>query len=156
MVDGIASEGSFNNHIGVPVSLMRTPVSANNAIYEIGTNHPGEIKRLSGLVRPTIAVCLNVQDAHIGNFGSKEALLEEKLSIFSGLGTHGVAVVPSDLAEATGHHLKQGQRLRTFGVDSSCDVQLSMKSSSEVEISNADDSVEVEIQVEAAIVPKRL
>ena len=145
VVNGTASEGSFNNHIGVPISLMRTPVSANNAIYEIGTNHPGEIKRLSGLVSPTIAVCLNVQDAHIGNFRSKDALLEEKLSIFSGLSADGVAVVPSDLAEATGHRLKQGQRLRTFGQESSCDVQFSVRSFSRVEISNADESVEVEI-----------
>lgn len=94
-----ANEGSLNNHIGVPFSLARTPKSAEHAVFEIGTNHPGEIQRLAELVNPDIAVVLNVKNAHIGNFGSESALLDEKLSIGEGVRSGGTLIVHEDLYE---------------------------------------------------------
>ena len=79
------SEGSLNNHIGVPLSIARTPAGANYAVFEVGTNHPGEIARLSNLTQPTVAVVLNVTQAHIGNFENQDQLRLEKLSIGDGL-----------------------------------------------------------------------
>ena len=56
-------EGSFNNHIGVPLSLARTPEDAQYAIFELGTNHTGEIAPLSRLTNPDVAVLLNILEA---------------------------------------------------------------------------------------------
>ena len=74
-LDAFATAGSLNNHLGVPLSLARTPVDAGSAVFEIGTNHPGEIGPLSELVSPTVSVLLNVHRAHTENFPSRDALL---------------------------------------------------------------------------------
>ena len=85
--------GSLNNHLGVPLSLARTPRNAPAAVFEIGTNHPGEIGPLSELVRPDVAVLLNVHQAHLENFRDQDELREEKLSIVNGLPQNSAFVV---------------------------------------------------------------
>lgn len=92
-----ASTGSFNNHIGVPLSLARMPPDSNFGVFEIGTNHPGEIAPLSKLAMPDVSVLLNVLPAHIGNFADLDALRQEKLSIEAGLRERGTLIVPHDL-----------------------------------------------------------
>jgi UDP-N-acetylmuramoyl-tripeptide--D-alanyl-D-alanine ligase len=84
-LDAFASPGSLNNHLGVPLSLARTPRGARAAVFEIGTNHPGEIGPLSELVSPDVAVLLNVHAAHLENFRDLEELRQEKISIIKGL-----------------------------------------------------------------------
>jgi UDP-N-acetylmuramoyl-tripeptide--D-alanyl-D-alanine ligase len=96
-LDAFATEGSFNNHLGVPLSLARTPRGATAAVYEIGTNHPGEIAPLAALVRPDVALVLNVHPAHRENFPDLDALRQEKLSIHRGLPDRGVLVVEESL-----------------------------------------------------------
>ncbi len=113
-----ATSGSLNNHIGVPLSLARTPRDANGAVCEIGTNHPGEIEPLSRLVSPDAAVLLNVHPAHIENFGSLDAIRREKLSIAAGLGRDGTLIRPVDL------RAEYGGRTATFGVGAEADVEL--------------------------------
>lgn len=98
VLDGFAADGSLNNHIGVPLSLAITPADARAAVYEIGTNHPGEIEPLSRLVAPDVAVMLNVHPAHIEHFGSVEAIRREKVSIAKGLTAPGVFVRPPYIA----------------------------------------------------------
>ena len=79
---GYGSPASFNNHIGVPLSLANAPQHSRGPfIFEIGTNHAGEISPLREIVNPDLAVLLNVHQAHIGNFDSLEQLRNEKLSI---------------------------------------------------------------------------
>ena len=79
---GYGSPASFNNHIGVPLSLANAPHHSRGPfIFEIGTNHAGEISPLSEIVDPDLAVLLNVHQAHIGNFDSLEQLRNEKFSI---------------------------------------------------------------------------
>lgn len=92
-----ASTGSFNNHIGVPLSLARMPGESRFGVFEIGTNHPGEIAPLSTLAAPDVSMLLNVLPAHIGNFADLDALRQEKLSIEAGLGERGTLIVPDDL-----------------------------------------------------------
>lgn len=96
-----STPGSLNNHLGVPISLARTPRDATAAVYEIGTNHPGEIAPLSELVRPDVAVVLNVHPAHAEFFADLAELRSEKLSIYKGLRKQGVLVVEDtiELAE---------------------------------------------------------
>ena len=112
-----ASVGSYNNHWGVPLSLSRSPRAADFGIFEVGTNHPGEIEPLSELVAPDVALLLNVLPAHIGNFAHMQALAEEKLAIASGLSEEGTFVLPESLRD------KVTQRsLLTFGFDKAADV----------------------------------
>jgi len=92
-----ASTGSLNNHWGVPLSLSRMPQNSDYGIFEIGTNHPGEIAPLSKLVSPDVAMVLNVLPAHIGNFAGLSDIRKEKLSIVEGLNQQGVLIVPVEL-----------------------------------------------------------
>jgi UDP-N-acetylmuramoyl-tripeptide--D-alanyl-D-alanine ligase len=91
-----AAEASFNNHIGVPLTLARLPAAADFAVLEIGMNHPGEILPLAMLARPDVAVVTAVERVHIGLMGSEEAIAAEKASIFKGLVPGGMAVLPGD------------------------------------------------------------
>ena len=117
-LDAFATSGSLNNHIGVPLSLARTPRQSTAAVYEIGTNHPGEIEPLARLARPDVAVLLNVHPAHIENFGSLDAIRKEKTTIARGLESGGTFVHPSDLdGRGVGRSV-------TFGTDTAADVQL--------------------------------
>lgn len=84
-LDAFCTDGSLNNHLGVPLSLASTPAGVTAAVYEIGTSYPGEIAPLSQLVRPHVAMVLNVHPAHAGNFSDLEELRVEKLSIYKGL-----------------------------------------------------------------------
>ena len=118
VIDAFATSGSLNNHLGVPLSLARTPKEAGAAVYEIGTNHPGEIAPLARLVSPDVAVVLNVHPAHIENFASLEAIRREKVSIAEGLGARGTFVRPVGLgADFPGRSL-------SFGEEPEADVRL--------------------------------
>ena len=91
-----AAEASFNNHIGVPLTLARMPKESDFGIFEIGMNHPGEIAPLAALVRPDMAMITCVDRAHLGLMGSEEAIAREKASIFSALVAGGTAVIPGN------------------------------------------------------------
>jgi UDP-N-acetylmuramoyl-tripeptide--D-alanyl-D-alanine ligase len=93
-----AAEASFNNHIGVPLTLARMRRDAAFGVFEIGMNHPGEIAPLARLVRPDVAIITCVDRAHLGMMGSERAIAEEKAAIFSGLSVSGAAVIPLETA----------------------------------------------------------
>ena len=114
-----APTGSLNNHIGVPLSLASTPVDAVAAVYEIGTNHPGEVAPLSRLAAPDVAIVLNVHPAHIEFFDGLEGIRREKLSIAEGLGANGVLVRHEQVQP-----LDDAPRTLTFGKEASADVRL--------------------------------
>ena len=130
-LDAYASPGSLNNHLGVPLSLARMPADTRFGIFEIGTNHPGEIAPLSDMVAPNVACVLNVHPAHIGNFDSFDALVGEKLSISSGLSPGGVLVLEASLpapdthATIIRHGVAEGAdfRLRDVGADGSASIE---------------------------------
>ena len=84
-LDAYSAPGSFNNHIGVPLSLVNMPAAAEYGVFEVGTNHPGEIEPLAQLIAPRVAVVLNIGSAHLENFKDTAALRKEKLSIFNAL-----------------------------------------------------------------------
>ena len=83
-LDAFATGGSLNNHLGVPLSLARTPRDAATAVYEIGTNHPGEIAPLSELVRPTVAVVLNVHPAMPSSSRTPTSFVRKNLAFIKG------------------------------------------------------------------------
>ncbi len=90
------STRSYNNHVGVPLSLARMPARSRFGIFEMGMNHAGEIEGLTTQVRPHVAVITTIAPAHIENLGSMEAIADAKAEIFAGLEPGGIAVIPAD------------------------------------------------------------
>ncbi|MSP52085.1 MAG: UDP-N-acetylmuramoylalanyl-D-glutamyl-2,6-diaminopimelate--D-alanyl-D-alanine ligase [Alphaproteobacteria bacterium] len=93
-----ASEASFNNLWGVPLSLARTPADARFAIFELGMNHSGEIRPLARLVRPHVAIVTTIEPAHLAYFRSVAEIGVAKAEIFEGLEPGGVAILNRDNA----------------------------------------------------------
>lgn len=87
------AQQSYNNHIGVPLSLTQLNPQTKFGVFEIGMNHKGEITPLSLLVRPHIGIITTVEQGHIGNMGSLEAIAEEKACIFDGVESKGSAIL---------------------------------------------------------------
>lgn len=90
------TRGNWNNDIGLPLSLLSMDPSCRIGVFEIGTNHPGEVAPLCRILKPAWSVVTNVGPVHIGFFGSIEAIAEEKSHVLSGLPSDGVAVLDVD------------------------------------------------------------
>lgn len=103
------SEKSYNNHWGVPLTLARMPRGTERAVFEMGMNHAGEIRELTTLVRPHVALVTRIGPAHLEHLGSMEAIADAKGEIFEGLMPDGVALYPADdpYAERLASHAKQ-------------------------------------------------
>jgi UDP-N-acetylmuramoyl-tripeptide--D-alanyl-D-alanine ligase len=91
-----ASEKSYNNHWGVPLTLARMPAATRYAVFEIGMNHAGEITPLTGMVRPHVALITTVENAHIENFANEDGIADAKAEIFVGLEPGGIALINLD------------------------------------------------------------
>ncbi len=76
---------SFNNHWGVPLTLARMPADTDYGVFEIGMNHPNEIRPLVKMVRPHVAIITTIAAAHLGHFNSLEEIASAKAEIFEGL-----------------------------------------------------------------------
>jgi UDP-N-acetylmuramoyl-tripeptide--D-alanyl-D-alanine ligase len=90
------SPASFNNHWGVPLTVARLPESADYGVFEIGMNHPDEIRPLVKLVRPHVAIVTTVAAAHLGNFNSLEEIAAAKAEIFEGVTDDGHVLINRD------------------------------------------------------------
>ena len=123
-----ASIKSYNNHIGVPLTLARMPRTVERAVFEIGMNAPGEIAPLSKMVRPHAACVTTVGPVHIEAFADGEAgVAAEKAAIFEGLAPDGVAVLNGDVGFATvldAAARKAEARLAVFGASAGHDARL--------------------------------
>jgi len=91
-----ASDKSYNNHWGVPLTLARMSAGTRYAVFEIGMNHAGEITPLTRLVRPHVALVTTVENAHIESFESEEGIADAKAEIFLGLEPGGTALINLD------------------------------------------------------------
>jgi UDP-N-acetylmuramoyl-tripeptide--D-alanyl-D-alanine ligase len=87
---------SYNNHVGVPLSLARMPRETRFGVFEMGMNHAGELAQLTRLVRPHVAIVTTIASAHREFFKSEEAIADAKGEIFQGLEEGGVALIPND------------------------------------------------------------
>lgn len=91
--NSVAPEGSYNNDIGVPITLLRCDAATNYCILEMGARHEGDIARLTEIAAPNVGVVLRVGTAHLGEFGSREIIARTKGELIRGLKSDSVAVL---------------------------------------------------------------
>lgn len=114
-----ASPASFNNEIGVPLTVLSTPPDARYLVTEVGARSKGNISWLAGAVRPSVAIITNLGVVHLETFGTPERLLAAKWELIEALDSKGTAVLP--VAETRFPPL-EGARTLTFGDGPEADV----------------------------------
>jgi UDP-N-acetylmuramoyl-tripeptide--D-alanyl-D-alanine ligase len=119
----LATRGNLNNDIGMPLMLLELDSTHRYAVIEMGMNHEGEIRYLTNLARPDVAIVNNAGSAHIEFLGSVEAIARAKGEIFEGLSAGGTAVINADDAfAAMWRELAQGARCVDFGLEQPAQV----------------------------------
>ena len=122
------SVASYNNHWGVPLTLARMPQDTEYGVFEIGTNHAGEIRPLAQMVAPHVALITTVVESHAGYFKSLQDILQEKMSIFEGVVPGGAVVINRDnpfYEEMKAFAKSQNiQHIYSFGAHATADCRL--------------------------------
>lgn len=95
-----ATPGNLNNHIGVPLSLLKLTPIHRYAVFELGANHVGEIAHTVAMVQPKVTLINNIAPAHLEGFGSIEGVIRAKGEIHQGLAAGGTAIINADDASA--------------------------------------------------------
>lgn len=120
-----ASEKSFNNHWGVPLTLANMPRDVRYAVFEIGMNHAGEIAALVPDVKPHAAIVTTVEAVHLEHFGSVDEIADAKAEIFLGLERGGSAIINRDNPHFDRLRVRaqvQSARVVSFGLDQRASV----------------------------------
>ena len=90
------TRGNWNNHIGLPLSMLAADRSMRVGVFELGMNHPGELRPLCDILRPGIGVVTNVSAAHAEFFPSVDAIAEEKATVLRAIPPDGICIVPAE------------------------------------------------------------
>jgi UDP-N-acetylmuramoyl-tripeptide--D-alanyl-D-alanine ligase len=120
----VATIGSLNNELGVPLTMLRAGPATRFLVLEMGARHIGDIAALAGLVAPDIAVVLNVGQAHLGKFGSRAAIARAKGELVQGLAPGGTAVLNADDPRVVAMRSLTGGPVLTFGRAGPADVRV--------------------------------
>ncbi|HET7157594.1 MAG TPA: UDP-N-acetylmuramoyl-tripeptide--D-alanyl-D-alanine ligase, partial [Burkholderiales bacterium] len=124
----LATRGNLNNDIGLPLMLLELSPAHRYAVIEMGMNHAGEIRYLTQIARPDVALITNAGTAHIEYLGSEEAIARAKGEIFEGLSASGTAVINSDDRYAgLWRHIAADRRRIEFGLEHSAEVTASYR-----------------------------
>ena len=114
----LATRGNLNNHVGVPLTLLELRSGHRYAVVEMGMNHAGEIRYITRLAEPDVALIINAGSAHLEHLGSVEAIARAKGEIFEGLNDDGTAVFNADDRFAPlWRELAAGKRQLEFGIE---------------------------------------
>jgi UDP-N-acetylmuramoyl-tripeptide--D-alanyl-D-alanine ligase len=147
----LSSEKNQNNHIGVPLTLLKLRSSHEAAVVELGTNHPGEIGFLTELVNPPIGVITNIGKGHIGYFGSLEGIYVEKTALFDRMRSGSLIFKNADDAFLKEYH-RNSINMVQVGTSEECDYQGKMISTDRygcVKFS-INDLVEIQLRIPGA------
>jgi UDP-N-acetylmuramoyl-tripeptide--D-alanyl-D-alanine ligase len=117
----LATAGNLNNHIGVPLTLLRLETQHRHAVIEMGANHPGDVTELAGFAQPSIGLVTNAGAEHLEGFGSLEAAARAEGELFAALPADGVAVLNVDDPFAGLWRDMTVARIVTFGLGSKAD-----------------------------------
>ncbi len=118
-----ANSGSFNNEIGLPLTLLSMPQDALFAVLEMGAGKPGDIAYLAGIARPRVGLVNNIGPAHLERMHTLEGIAETKGAMYQALPADGVAVINADDAFAMYFAGLAGSRRKLlFGLDAPADV----------------------------------
>ena len=127
LIKSYSTIGNLNNEIGMPLTLVNMPKSTELCILELGMNSPGEIKKLSGISKPDIAIITNIGSAHAGNFRKKSSIAEEKSEIFNFFNKNSIAIIPFDSAYYNLIYLKASkktEKIYSFGYNKNCEIRI--------------------------------
>ncbi|WP_230986791.1 UDP-N-acetylmuramoyl-tripeptide--D-alanyl-D-alanine ligase [Cohnella fermenti] len=124
----VKTEGNFNNHIGLPLTILRAPADTEALVLEMGMSGFGEISLLTKIARPDIAIITNVGESHLLQLGSRRNIAKAKLEIAEGLADGGVLIYNGDepllAEELEASPLRADIRRITFGAGEACDLRL--------------------------------
>ncbi|MCI3241939.1 UDP-N-acetylmuramoyl-tripeptide--D-alanyl-D-alanine ligase [Streptomyces spinosisporus] len=120
----VATTGSLNNELGVPLTMLRADAATRFLVLEMGARHVGDIALLTGLVAPDVAVVLNVGQAHLGTFGSRAAIARAKGELVQGLAPGGTAVLNADDPRVVAMRSLTDGPVLTFGRAEHADVRV--------------------------------
>jgi UDP-N-acetylmuramoyl-tripeptide--D-alanyl-D-alanine ligase len=121
----IRNRGNFNNHIGLPLSLIELRQRPDIAVVELGMNHAGEISTLVAIAEPEVRVWTNVGEAHLGFFASEDAIADAKAEILEGATPTTVLVANADDRRILARVPRFAGRVSTFGIENDADVKAS-------------------------------
>ena len=119
----IRNRGNFNNHIGLPLSLVELRQRPEIAVVELGMNHAGEISTLVRVAEPDVRVWTNVGEAHVGFFASVDAIADAKAEILEGATASTLLVANADDDRIVSRTGAFAGRVVTFGIDRDADVR---------------------------------
>ena len=109
-----ATQGNLNNLVGVPLTLLAIPDDADVAVIEMGTNQPGEVARLRGIVEPNVTVVTSIAEEHLEGLGDLSGVMREELAACDGVP---MAVVPASQHDVVNEASKRARRVIAAGLD---------------------------------------
>lgn len=120
----VAPHNSFNNEIGLPLTVLQVTTRTRTLVCEYSARGPGHIAYLSRLAPPKVGVVLNVGAAHLGEFGSRDAVAEAKGELVAALPSDGTAVLNADDHRVAAMAMRTEATVVWFGTDSSADIRV--------------------------------
>ena len=147
----LKTEGNNNNHIGLPLTILRLQ-DEEIAVIEMGMNHFGEISYLTKIAKPDIAVITNIGTSHIGNLGSRENILKAKLEILEGMDKKKIVINnDNDLLNKWYLENKNNIEIHTFGIKNESEFSAKniklKENSSEFICENKNEKINIEVPV---------
>jgi UDP-N-acetylmuramoyl-tripeptide--D-alanyl-D-alanine ligase len=121
----VATYGSFNNELGLPLTVLRADTATRYLVLEMGARHIGDLRHSSEVARPEVSLVLNVGKAHIGEFGSQQGIAQAKGEIVDALDEAGTAVLNADDPLVAAMRERSRGRVLTFGEHRDADVRFS-------------------------------